>query len=63
MRFWDIVDEQDGLTALFMACEVGDVPTVEVLLGFGADLNIREKVSFNSFDAVVFCWTVLCGVY
>ena len=38
-------NKQDGLTALFMACEVGDVPTVEVLLEFGPDLNIREKVS------------------
>ena len=27
-----------------MACEVGDVSTVEVLLSFPVDLSIREKV-------------------
>jgi hypothetical protein len=36
---------QAGLCALFMAAEMGDVATVEVLLGFQPDLSIRENVS------------------
>jgi ankyrin repeat protein len=35
---------QLGLCALFMAAEMGDVPTVEVLLSFQPDLSVREKV-------------------
>eukprot|EP01032_Pedospumella_encystans_P019095 gene19095-21720_t len=33
---------QLGLSSLFMACELGDVATVEVLLGFNPDLSVRE---------------------
>jgi hypothetical protein len=35
---------QLGLCALFMAAEMGDVPTVEVLLSFQPDLSIKEAV-------------------
>jgi ankyrin repeat protein len=38
------VDAQ-GVCSLFMACEAGDVPTVEALLGYNPDLFIREKVA------------------
>lgn len=38
---------QLGVCALFMACKLGDVPTVEVLLGFQPDLSVREKVSID----------------
>lgn len=34
-----------GVCALFMACEAGDGPTVEVLLSFNPDLSVRERVS------------------
>jgi hypothetical protein len=36
---------QRGLCALFMAAEIGDVSTVEVLLSFQPDLSIKEAVS------------------
>eukprot|EP01032_Pedospumella_encystans_P024627 gene24627-27848_t len=36
------VDNKSGLSALAMACIVGDVATVEVLLGFNPDLSVRE---------------------
>jgi hypothetical protein len=35
---------QLGLCAMFMAAEVGDVATVQVLLSFQPDLSICEKV-------------------
>jgi ankyrin repeat protein len=37
-----------GVCSLFMACEAGDVPTVEALLGYNPDLSIREKVCTTS---------------
>jgi ankyrin repeat protein len=33
-----------GNTALFYAAEVGDFPTVQLLLGAGADVTIRNHV-------------------
>lgn len=35
---------QRGLSALFMACEVGDAATVEVILSFSPDMTIRDQV-------------------
>jgi hypothetical protein len=32
---------------MFMAAEVGDVATVQVLLSFQPDLSIREKVKIS----------------
>ena len=39
-----LVVTQLGVTALFMACELGDVPTAEVLLSYRPDLAAREQV-------------------
>ena len=36
---------KSGSTALFMAAEIGDAPTVEVLLAAGADILTHEQVT------------------
>ena len=42
--FTVLVDLQKGLTALHVACWVGCLKVVELLLAKGADINARDQV-------------------
>ena len=47
-----LLHSQLGLCAMFMAAEVGDVATVQVLLSYQPDLSICEVVSLHYLCAV-----------
>ena len=41
---------EDGATALMMAAQAGSVTCVQLLLDFGADVNIEVRVLLSSID-------------